>query len=432
MSKYAPVLAAVGLAVAVAALVQVAAAAEEKAASYAMWQNGPPKDPAYFPIGVWLQDPRNAGRYKAAGINLYIGLWQGPKDEDLAALKAAGMQVICDLNEVGLKHLDDRTIAAWMHGDEPDNAQSMEGTWKNDLAAIKKEWPDAPDQTLEQYKQSYGEYGPPIPPSWVQRDYGEMRKKDPTRPVYLNLGTGVAADSTGGRGTRAQHPEDYYEYCKGCDIVSYDIYPERTGGANKGKLWLVAKGVKRLCKYCNNEKIVWNIIEGSRNESTGNRPTPQSLRTEAWMSIIHGSRGIIYFVHLFSPTFAEAGVLNDPELLAGMTALHKEIQSLAPVINSPTVTAGISVTSSVPASQGVAESGLDPIAVMMKKHDGAVYLFSVRMEETPATGTFRVEGLPAAAKVEVLGENRQVPVTSGTFSDEFKGYDVHLYKVSAP
>lgn len=41
---------------------------------YARWQHGPPADPAYFPIAVWLQDPRNAARYKQAGINLYVAL----------------------------------------------------------------------------------------------------------------------------------------------------------------------------------------------------------------------------------------------------------------------------------------------------------------------------------------------------------------------
>ena len=32
--------------------------------------SGQPADEAFFPIAVWLQDPRNAARYQAAGINL--------------------------------------------------------------------------------------------------------------------------------------------------------------------------------------------------------------------------------------------------------------------------------------------------------------------------------------------------------------------------
>ena len=48
------------------------------AGAYAAWKNGPGKDPGFFPIAVWLQDPKNAAKYKAIGINLYVGLWKGP------------------------------------------------------------------------------------------------------------------------------------------------------------------------------------------------------------------------------------------------------------------------------------------------------------------------------------------------------------------
>src|SRR5688572_28357789 len=34
---------------------------------YAQWSNGPSTNAGYFPIGVWVQNPKNADRYKAAG-----------------------------------------------------------------------------------------------------------------------------------------------------------------------------------------------------------------------------------------------------------------------------------------------------------------------------------------------------------------------------
>ena len=39
-----------------------------------------------------------AARYKEAGINLYVALWGGPTEAQLADLKKCGMQVICDQN----------------------------------------------------------------------------------------------------------------------------------------------------------------------------------------------------------------------------------------------------------------------------------------------------------------------------------------------
>ncbi len=47
--------------------------------AYAAWPNGPPSDPSSFPIGVWLQDPANAAACGELGINVYIGLWEGPE-----------------------------------------------------------------------------------------------------------------------------------------------------------------------------------------------------------------------------------------------------------------------------------------------------------------------------------------------------------------
>src|SRR5690606_27908992 len=67
--------------------------------SVAPWTNAVWSDPKFFPIAVWLQNPSNAARYRALGINTYVGLWQGPTEEQLRALKDAGMYVVCDQNE---------------------------------------------------------------------------------------------------------------------------------------------------------------------------------------------------------------------------------------------------------------------------------------------------------------------------------------------
>jgi hypothetical protein len=87
-------------------------------------RSGPFADPNFFPVAVWLQSPANAAKYRDAGINLYVALWKGPTDDQLAALKREKMYVICNQNSVGLAHRDDATIVGWMHGDEPDNAHT--------------------------------------------------------------------------------------------------------------------------------------------------------------------------------------------------------------------------------------------------------------------------------------------------------------------
>jgi len=370
--------------------------AKTSANPYAQWENGPPHNADFFPIAVWLQNPRNAGRYRQAGINTYVGLWRGPTEEQLAELKQAGMKVICHQNKTALKYIDDPTIIGWMHGDEPDNAQSL-GQGKG--------------------------YGPPILPKKITDDYYKIRQTDPTRPVLLNLGQGVAWDGYYGRGVRTNHPEDYPEYIKGCDIASFDIYPAVHDKPEvAGNLWFVAKGVERLTKWAESRKVVWNCIECTRISNPNTKATPHQVKCEVWMSIIHGSMGLIYFVHEWEPKFNESALLSDPEMLSAVTEINRQITELAPVLNSPTIEAAASVSSS---NQAV------PVATMAKKHNGATYLFAAGMRGDKTTVTFTLQHAEDVKNIEVIGENRTIVLNDGVFKDNFEAWDVHLYRTKA-
>ncbi len=372
----------------------IAAEGNISANPYEKWENGPPRNADFFPIAVWLQNPSKASQYKQAGINTYIGLWRGPTDEQLAQLKAADMKVICHQNTTSLKYLDDSTIIGWMHGDEPDNAQPLRG--------------------------SKG-YGPPILPQKIIDDYTKIRQADPTRPVILNLGQGVAWDGWYGRGVRKNHPEDYPEYIKGCDIASFDIYPACHDKPEvAGKLWYVAEGVKRLVKWADGRKVVWNCIECTRIHNPNTKATPHQVRCEVWMSIIHGSMGLIYFVHEWEPKFNESALLSDPNMLAEVTTINRQITELAPVLNSPTLEGSASVSS---------QDNAEAVAMMVKKYGGATYLFAVEMAGKETIPTFTIPALKGQRAAEVLSENRSLVSNDGVFEDRFAAWDVHLYRI---
>lgn len=360
---------------------------------YERWAKGPPENPAWFPVGVWLQNPANATRYLDAGFNVYVGLWQGPTAPQLAALSRAGMKVVCRQNEVGMAHVDDPTIIAWMHDDEPDNAQPLPG----------------------------GGYGPPVSPAQIVADYQSMRERDPTRPVFLNLGQGVAWDGWYGRGVRTNHPEDYPEYVRGADIVSFDIYPAVHQHEDiAGRLEFVHEGVLRLTRWAGDGGIVWNIVEASRIDNPATRPTPEQIRAEVWMSLIAGSRGIVYFVHQFEPTFAEASLLEDPELLEAVKQINRQIHSLAPVLNAPDTHDLVQATPDDPDV---------PVDVLVKHHEDTTYVFAVSLRNVSTEVRFEISGSRAFREAVRIGEEGAVPIEDGSFTDAFGGYGVRLYRL---
>ncbi|MBL9139922.1 MAG: hypothetical protein JNK85_28885 [Verrucomicrobiales bacterium] len=358
------------------------------------WSRGLPADPGFFPIGVWLQDPRNAERFKELGVNLYVGLWKGPTTEQLKVLREAGMPVICSQNALAREHLDHPIIVGWMHDDEPDNAQALPG--------------------------GKG-YGPPILPQVIVDDYRRMRSIDPSRPVLLNLGQGVAWDDYIGRGVRRRHPEDYREYMRGADIVSFDIYPVvHEHAAISGKLEYVASGVERLMEWKSGNQRVWNCIECTHISNPKKKATPGQIRAEVWMALIRGSRGLIYFVHQFQPVFREAALLDDPENSAAVRSINREIQELAPVLNSPSIDGVIKAS---------AESADHPVAWMLKRAGTATHLFAANLRSAPTKVRFHWQSTdsPPASEVRVVGEPRKLRFENAGFDDDFQPYAVRHY-----
>lgn len=365
---------------------------------YAAWENGPPSDPSFFPIAVWLQNPSRAAEYKEMGVNVYIGLWRGPTDEQLDALEEAGMYVICYQNETGLARRDSEFIIGWMQSDEPDNAQTVID-------------PDTGQRS----------WGPPTPPSEIIERYERMRHRDSTRPVFLNLGQGVANDVWVGRGSGARRA-DYLTYPLGCDILSYDVYPVAGMRRDDGENYLhyVPRGIERLRDWSLGRNVIWNCIESTRIHNDTGKPTPHQVQAQVWMSIIHGSMGIIYFVHEFEPQFNEAAVLADPEMKAALTETNRRIHELAPALNSPTRKDLAAV---------ISEDAETPVALMTKRVDDAIYLFAVGMRNAPTEAAFYVHGLPQNATARVLYEDREIAIEDGRFNDEFGAYDARIYRI---
>lgn len=352
------------------------------------YRNGFPADPGFFPIGVWLQSPSRAANYKAIGINTFVGLWKGPTEPQLEELARQNMFVVAAQNDVGLNSRNRHVIKAWLHHDEPDNAQPI----------------------------GQGQYGTCIAATEVVRQTREMKARDATRPIMINFGQGLANEFWPGRGPCSGDQKYYGVAAEGAGILSFDIYPVSSKTPQvKGKLEYVARGVARLKKIANEQQAVWTVIE-TTSLNPPHRVMPDQLRAEVWMALIHGAKGIVYFAHEFAPAFREDGMFRYNDITDEIKRTSDLLNKLAPILNSPDVAGKLTISASA------------PIATMVKLHENVLYIFAVAMTNAASSPRISIAGV-SSGRAEVIGENRKISISQGVLGDSFEGYGVHLYAI---
>ncbi|MDE1859941.1 MAG: hypothetical protein KGH67_05455, partial [Candidatus Micrarchaeota archaeon] len=348
--------------------------------TYCNWTNGPSTSSSYFPIGVWDTSPGDASEYEKIGINLFVGdygsMWSA------SDYSSNNTQVILPAGSSSAPF--NHAITGWDLPDEPDVSCT--------------------------------------PASTVLGWYSTNKSRDPTRPIMVNFGQGASllgyAINTSGDGCVAS--ASYFKQASsGADIVSSDLYPVADGHPND--LQGIAQEVDNLKSWQPN-KTIWTFIEAADNvETNGVSMTASQIKSEAWMALIHGSQGIIYFDH---DNCYSGGGCHEQGIFAGgfssaIGAIDANITALASVLNSQTVANGTQVSTSPSTT----------VDTMVKDYNGNVYLFAIESLDKATTATFTVNGLTTGTAT-VIGENRQIQISGGKFSDSFAGYGVHIYNIT--
>lgn len=375
-------------------------------AYFSKWTKGPSANPNYFLIGTWYQEPNNAVAYKNLGFNYNVFCWSG---NDLSPMVSAKVGMVPPTTEM-LSNLGnpntEPAITSWIYYiDEPDNVQSSGNT---------------------------------VDPSTVISAYNNTVIKDQNRPVYLSLGAGVAQKDWWGRGAATGDTASYRQYAKGADILQFDIYPMNTYkdatlasfkqpylnavGQNPG---IIGAGVDNLRRYSDYKKPVIACLESTNYEGDSRYTTTPTayIRPEAWIAIIHGARGLLYFCHLITPNFVEPGLLNDAAMSAEVKKNNELILAHSPILNTQTVSNAVTMKTS---NKGLSSY----LKSMVKRYQGFTYIYSVIENGNSTTGTFTLRGFTGASTIEVVGENRTITATNGVFTDTFSNWDVHIYKVA--
>jgi len=216
------------------------------------------------------------------------------------------------------------------------------------------------------------------------------------------------------------------------DVFSFDIYPIITRlhpSLNFADLGPCAAYLDALDRIISSNRDLVPVIPAINpsNRNPGETVlihSAEQVYLEAWMNVIHGAKGILWFPY-FDPTSIR---------WEAMKKFADQMKVLAPIVLGPEPIRTVTDDANAP---------LNRVDTMIREKDGIVYVFAARVTEPdPITGakyqgveselitvTFAIGGLTGNAVAEVVGEGRKVPLNKGQFVDVFVKNAVHIYKI---
>lgn len=179
--------------------------------------------------------------------------------------------------------------------------------------------------------------------------------------------------------------------------------------------------MRRLDGLDGKRQPVWAFIEVGHPFTESSAPSiqPNQIAGAVMASIIHEARGILYCNHSFGGPCISQHALREScysAQRAKVKETNQRIKELAPVLNTQSYA-------------HVFNANLD---TMLKGQSGSYYVFAMLgRARAPGSYSFSLPAGLSASSVQVLYENRNLPVTGGSFSDSFAAeYTYHIYKIT--
>ncbi len=151
-------------------------------------------------------------------------------------------------------------------------------------------------------------------------------------------------------------------------------------------------------------------------------PTPSQVKMEAWLSVVHGAKGINWF-NFFCGRSAEV----EQEMIK----FARQTTELADIFLGPETNLVINDNSNAVGNR---------VDTLVRRNGTDIWLFAVRLTEINSAGqpaetndlsaTFSIPSFGNGVAI-VYDEGRQINVANGQLTDTFKLNEVHIYKISA-
>lgn len=267
--------------------------------------------------------------------------------------------------------------------------------------------------------------GPRIPPDQIIATYRFVKHLDPVHPLYLNHAP-VNLEST------------LRQYNPGADILGTDIYPVVPRGIRElYALWpdgqqgdllnqtisQVGQYAERLRRVAGPSRAAWMVLQAFawENLRSKNRdpkmvlyPTREQLRSMAYLSLIRGANGLLFWGLEFTPP--------DAPLWPALKSVAQEIAPLGPILVTDPIKTPLEI---VYRENG---HGVDRGVEWTARMDHSdILLLCANADRNPLDVT--LQGLPDYQRVERVGEPGSLPLQRGRLDESFAPFEAKVYRM---
>lgn len=229
-------------------------------------------------------------------------------------------------------------------------------------------------------------------------------------------------------------------YNDGTDIVAVDIYPVNPGGLkfsyaffedgyqgdlNNVYISQVGEYVDKMRQVTGPNRPLFMVLQGfawemlvdeaERREEKVLYPTYAQSRFMAFQSAIKGANGIIYWGTAYTP--------QPSQCWSDLKRVVRELADLAGPLAERSSGLALEID-----YHELGRSVDDGVQFLAKEHDGNLYLFTCNADKNPCRAT--LSGLDGWTNCTVLHEDRNVSIENGAITDDWKRFDVHVYRFS--
>ena len=264
--------------------------------------------------------------------------------------------------------------------------------------------------------------------------YELVKREDPDHPMLVVEWPGAT---------------DRFHLWKGIgDIFATDLYPiprERKYGRLPNHDITQMKDYLQTLRKAHGDRPLLLVLQAwawePLKDGAKGYPTVLESRFMAYQAVVHGAKGLHYYgqVHCTKPNSASAlsSEAKDPDVRRAEFEKCRELnakfwESHKPFFKELSEASRIFVLPEAEPKARIAvrkaAAGELTIESVCKQGAKGSYLLAVNADREPRMATFELPaGMRELKEINVLFENRKLPVKDGTFTDPFRGYDTHVY-----